>query len=480
MNVTRARSWRRRLGTISIVGDIFVTLLCLLAAFFLRFHSPITPYLTEGHIRHLSQYNIHLLLMVMSLVLFLDLMGVYDMSRMLRFRQLAIRIMKAVSYWSIFYMGLCMLLALSPTISRVFVFFSLILTMAALLIWRFALYHWMRRSSASPWFIERVLVVGWSTEINQLYEGLKRSPFPHYHINGCLLPDPKSNENLPDDLEVLGNYERISSLLEQGDFETVLLCDSNLAPEKVGDLSNLCGRHYVNFKVVASQFQVLLSTLEIESIRGVTVLGAHQLPLERPMNRILKRSVDILGGIIGLCLMVLLTPILAILIKRESKGAIFYSQTRIGLNGEPFRIYKFRSMRPDVVPDPKYAVGLPEDDPRVLHIGRFMRSYNLDELPQFWNILLGDMSLVGPRPERPHNVDQLSQYIPFYNIRHCVKPGLTGWAAINGYRGDSCLESRIRYDLDYLEHWNLWFDAYIMVCTLLKPRFQIKEPQKDD
>jgi len=153
-------------------------------------------------------------------------------------------------------------------------------------------------------------------------------------------------------------------------------------------------------------------------------------------------------------------------VKRESPGPAFYRQVRVGKNGQPFKIIKIRSMRVDAEKDTG-ACWCTEADPRRLAVGAFMRKYNIDELPQFWNVLKGEMSIVGPRPERPELIRNFKYEIHHYNIRHTVKPGITGWAQVNGWRGDTCLQSRIACDIEYIERWSLWTDFYICLRTVL-------------
>jgi len=180
-----------------------------------------------------------------------------------------------------------------------------------------------------------------------------------------------------------------------------------------------------------------------------------------------KRLVDITGGLFGLVISAPVITAFALLVKMESPGAAFYRQVRVGRGGRPFHIIKIRSMRADAESE-NGAQWAEEDDARRLKIGALMREWNVDELPQFWNVLKGDMSLVGPRPERPEFTKDFKHSVEYYNVRHTVKPGMTGWAAVNGWRGNTDLNERIRFDLDYIERWSLIFDCYIMLLTFLR------------
>jgi len=264
----------------------------------------------------------------------------------------------------------------------------------------------------------------------------------------------------------LGNCAELPTLLKRHRIDVVVLADLGLCFEEIVALSNVCEKELVQFKIIPSYFQILVSGLQLEPISGVPVLGVSELPLDRLLNRILKRTVDIIGAVTGLVLSLPIMLVCGVIIYLESPGAIFYRQVRTGRNGKNFRIIKLRSMRLDA--ETGGARWAQKDDPRRLRIGSFMREWNLDEVPQFWNVLKGEMSLVGPRPERPELIANFKHQIPHYNARLASKPGLTGWAQINGLRGDTNLVERVRYDLHYLENWSLWLDIQTMFLTFLK------------
>ena len=193
-------------------------------------------------------------------------------------------------------------------------------------------------------------------------------------------------------------------------------------------------------------------------------IGIAPWPLERFWNRVLKRAEDIVGALVGLVVSAPIIAIAAPFIKRSSPGPVFYSQIRCGIGGRPFTIYKLRTMPTDAEAA-SGPVWTTEDDTRRTRVGAFLRRWNLDELPQFWNVLRGDMSLVGPRPERPHFVEQFKNDVGHYMTRHVSRPGITGWAQVNGMRGDTSIRDRVQYDLYYLENWSLSFDFKILLQT---------------
>jgi Undecaprenyl-phosphate glucose phosphotransferase len=225
-------------------------------------------------------------------------------------------------------------------------------------------------------------------------------------------------------------------------------------------------RECINVHVVPDLLQFIALRARLEDLDGLPIIGINDVPL-RGFNSILKRLVDmglsfgvmVVGAVPGL--------IIALLIKRSSPGPIFYTQERMGLDGKAFTVYKFRSMPVDAE-DITGPIWARDDDPRATAIGRWLRRYDVDELPQFWNVLSGDMSIVGPRPERPFFVEQFKHKIPQYMLRHKVKAGITGWAQVNGWRGNTSLEKRIEFDLYYIENWSLSLDFKIMWLTVLR------------
>ena len=225
----------------------------------------------------------------------------------------------------------------------------------------------------------------------------------------------------------------------------------------------------MNLKVIPTAFDIWSTKLDLRVVAGIPLLGVFDLRYDKLHNRITKRAVDILCSLVGLLLSAPVIAVLAILIKRESPGPIFFRQVRLGIYGKPFEIIKLRSMRMDAE-QKSGAVWAVKDDPRRLKIGTFMRAWNLDELPQFWNVLKGEMSMVGPRPERPEFVEGFKESIRYYNLRHSCKPGVTGWAAVHGLRGNTSLDDRLEYDLFYIENWNLRLDFEIIFMTLLPPK----------
>jgi len=235
------------------------------------------------------------------------------------------------------------------------------------------------------------------------------------------------------------------------------------------ELLDSTSREMIDVKVVPDLLQVIALRARLEDLDGIPVINVNDVPLQG-FNSVVKRAIDM--AISSAALLVLAIPfcIIAALVKLTSRGPVFYRQERMGLDGKPFMIHKFRSMHEDAEREsgPVFAS---HDDPRRTPIGRLLRRTNVDELPQFWNVLKAEMSIVGPRPERPLFVKQFKDKIPQYMLRHKVKAGITGWAQVNGWRGNTSIEKRIEYDLYYIENWSVRLDLKIMWLTVLKGFF---------
>jgi Undecaprenyl-phosphate glucose phosphotransferase len=235
---------------------------------------------------------------------------------------------------------------------------------------------------------------------------------------------------------------------------------------KLLDLMEVTSREFIDVKVVPDILQFIALRARLEDLDGLPVININEIPLQG-FNAWVKRGLDVVLSSAAMVLLAIPLAIIAAFVKWTSPGPVFYKQERMGLDGKAFTVFKFRSMHQDAEDDTG-PVWAGDDDPRATTVGRWLRKLDLDELPQFWNVLKGDMSIVGPRPERPFFVEQFKHRIPQYMLRHKVKAGITGWAQVNGWRGNTSLEKRIEYDLYYIENWSVGLDLKIMWLTVLK------------
>ncbi len=239
---------------------------------------------------------------------------------------------------------------------------------------------------------------------------------------------------------------------------------------KLLDLIDITSRECIDVKVVPDLLQFIALRARLEDLDGLPIINVNDVPLQG-LNAWVKRSIDVALSTLALAVLSAPFAIIAALVKRSGPGPIFYAQERMGLDGRAFTVYKFRSMNQDAE-EATGPIWSPDNDTRTTTVGRWLRQFDLDELPQFWNVLRGDMSIVGPRPERPFFVEQFKHRIPQYMLRHKVKAGITGWAQVNGWRGNTSLEKRIEYDLYYIENWSVTLDLKIMWLTLVRGFFQ--------
>ena len=239
---------------------------------------------------------------------------------------------------------------------------------------------------------------------------------------------------------------------------------------KLLDLMEVTSREFIDVKVVPDLLQFIALRARLEDLDGLPIINVNDVPLQG-FNSWLKRGIDIVLSTAALVVLAIPMAVIAALVKWTSPGPVFYEQERMGLDGKAFSVYKFRSMYAGAE-EATGPVWARENDPRTTPLGRWLRRFDLDELPQFWNVLKGDMSIVGPRPERPFFVQQFKHRIPQYMLRHKVKAGITGWAQVNGWRGNTSLEKRIEYDLYYIENWSVSLDLKIMWLTVVRGLFQ--------
>jgi len=262
---------------------------------------------------------------------------------------------------------------------------------------------------------------------------------------------------------VLGGVDELPDLITEHKIEEVIIGRPELSHQELLAIVSRCERGQVGIRIFPDLFQIIATELSIGDLGGLPLLTVRDVAL-RGWKLTLKRAVDLVGSAMALMILSPFLMLVAVAIKLDSPGSVFYAQERMGLDAKPFWCLKFRSMRTDAeMHGPGWTT---EADPRVTRLGRFLRRFSIDELPQFINVFLGDMSLVGPRPERPVYVEQFRRSIPRYMDRHREKAGLTGWAQVNGLRGDTSIAERTKYDLWYIENWSLWLDFKIMLRTV--------------
>lgn len=311
--------------------------------------------------------------------------------------------------------------------------------------------------------LKYILLVGYSRAAEEYIDRILDNPEWGYVVCGIL------DEHVPrgatyKGVKVLGTIGNLEYILPENKMDeiaiTLALKDYDMLEEIVG----ICEKAGVHTKFIPDYNSVIPTHPYTEDLMGLPVINIRRVPLTNTVNVVIKRTVDIIGALVGIVVMSPVMLVTALMIKLTSPGPVIFKQERIGLHNKPFYMYKFRTMEVQSPNEEKKAWTV-RGDRRVTPFGRFLRRTSLDELPQFFNILKGDMSLVGPRPERPLFVDKFKEEIPRYMVKHQVRPGLTGWAQVSGYRGDTSIRKRIDYDLYYIENWTLGFDIKILFMT---------------
>ncbi len=325
-------------------------------------------------------------------------------------------------------------------------------------------HQWLRMMvQERGWGRDRVIIVGTGPVAQMILQKIQWSSYLGYEIAGLVNGSASSEDSFGAPL--LGSAEQLPELIAEHEIDEVIIALPDVEHQELIRIISLCERSHVAIKVYPDLFQIMASKMSIDDLGGLPLISIQDTAL-RGWNLTLKRALDLVGSAIGLVLISPLMFMVGLLIKLESPGPVFYVQERMGLDAKPFMVIKFRSMRQDAEKDgPGWTV---EDDPRRTRIGSFLRKTNLDEIPQLINVLLGEMSLVGPRPEQPFYVEQFQQSIPRYMDRHREKAGMTGWAQVNGLRGDTSIWERTKYDLWYIENWSLWLDIKILIRTVLQ------------
>jgi len=350
----------------------------------------------------------------------------------------------------------------SRTLILLFYVLNMILTFLYRMLVRKFLYFIRRKGNN----LKHVILVGYSRAAEAYLDRIASNPQWGYVVHG-ILDDHVPRGTLYRGVKVLGSLGNLEYILPENKMDEIAITLSLEDYDSLEHIVDLCERAGVHTKFIPDYGSLFPSRPYTEDLMGLPVINIRYVPLSNTWNALMKRLVDIFGSIF--CI-ILFSPVMlfaAIGTRVTSKGPIIYKQTRIGLHSKPFTMYKFRTMRVQSAEEEKKGWTIPGDD-RVTKFGSFLRRTSIDEMPQFFNVLAGKMSLVGPRPERPQFVDKFREEIPRYMVKHQVRPGITGWAQINGYRGDTSIRKRIEHDIYYIENWSLGFDFRILFLTVFK------------
>ena len=329
---------------------------------------------------------------------------------------------------------------------------------------RFALWGALRRMRRDGRNQRHVLLVGYSRAAEEYIDRVAANPQWGFNIRG-ILDDRIEAGTMYKGIKVLGRIDNLMVILPENHLDEIAITLGLSEYHRLESIVALCEKSGVHTKFIPDYYNIIPTKPYTEDILGLPVINIRYVPLTNTFSAAIKRLMDIIGSLLAILLASPVMLTCAIIIKVTSPGPLIFRQERVGLHNRPFTMYKFRSM---VVQEPnkESKAWTVRDDPRVTPVGRFMRKTSIDELPQLFNVLKGEMSLVGPRPERPYYVEKFQEEIPRYMVKHQVRPGMTGWAQIHGYRGDTSIRRRIDYDLYYIENWTIGLDFKILVLTV--------------
>ena len=444
-----------------VILDALVITVSFAGAWFVRFRTN----LLGSHIEVISR-SVYVIVFGMLLVVLLLLYSAFNLysKRMMRIRTLLSNIVIANAVGALVFSALIYIIKIADFSRGMFVFFFGANTFLEA-VERYIVRWYMTRRWISGRNIRQVLLVGYSRAAEQYIDRVKANPQWGYRIRGILDDKVKAGTEYRG-IRVIGRIENLMVILPENHLDEIAITLGLSEYARLEDIVMRCEKSGVHTKFIPDYNNIIPTRPYTEDVLGLPVINIRHVPLSNTFPAMMKRLVDILGSLFAI---ILFSPVLlfcAIGTKLSSPGPVIFKQERVGLHNRPFKMYKFRSMVVQEDEDEKKAWTV-KGDPRVTKIGKFMRKHNLDELPQFFNILKGDMSLVGPRPERPFFVERFQEEIPRYMIKHQVRPGLTGWAQVNGLRGDTSIKKRIEYDLYYIENWTFILDIKILVLTLI-------------
>lgn len=447
------------LNRLNVLSDGILSYLMLPLAYWLRFYIlpdgiqsvPLDNYLRLGVVFVLTQLFTY------------AAFGLYQSSRKTRIRDELVTILQASVLDMLLLLG-WLFIGHSEHYSRWTLAFFFVFSTGLLMGKHAVLRKLLRALRRSGRNLKHVILLGSGDSAQKYLRELRNDRDLGYQITGYIARHTAKGVDAP----YLGGYEALENVLDRYDPDEVVSAIDVEDYVRTPQIIHACEQAGVKLSIVPFYASYMPAHPQFDELNGIPLMNIRRIPLDNFANAFVKRTMDIIGSLL---LIVLLSPVMLICafgVKVTSPGPILFKQERVGKDKKPFNMYKFRSMRVNDTQDSAWSM---KTDSRRTRFGSLLRKYSLDELPQFFCVLAGTMSLVGPRPEIPHFVDQFKDEIPLYMVRHQVRPGITGWAQINGYRGDTPIKERVEHDIYYIENWSVWFDLRILLATVFKGKF---------
>ncbi|TRW25426.1 undecaprenyl-phosphate glucose phosphotransferase [Criibacterium bergeronii] len=458
---------QRLFNFINLVLDALMIVIAFLLAYYTRTQSDLLPYQESITFYEYLRYLVIILPIFIACYFWTN---VYTPQRLKSITNEIFRLARANVIATAIYFVILFIIK-DIDFSRFLVFIFLVYNVALTSLQRMALRYTLRYFRAKGYNIKNAILIGSSDTAMDFLKKTQENLYWGYKILAIFEEkiDEKKQARLKKEhkLKYVDRYEleKLEDYLKKRQIDEIMIGLSLNDYSHLQDIVRVCEKSGVKTQIIPDYIKFIPAQPEVEQIDDITIINIRKVPLENPINKFIKRSFDLFFSIILLIVLSPLMLIVAILIKLDSKGPVFFIQERIGYNRKKFNMYKFRSMRAQDKNEEKSKWTVKNDD-RKTKIGAFIRKTNIDELPQLFNVIKGDMSLIGPRPERPFFVEKFKEQIPKYMVKHQVRPGITGLAQSLGYRGDTSITKRIEHDIFYIENWTLSLDIKIILLTM--------------
>lgn len=448
------------LNKIQVIMDMTIIVVSFLLAYYIRF------YILDGYIS-MSFKDLFIPILI-SIPMYLLLYIIFDLYTPKRTKNIYKEIFDIVKVN--FIAALILILGLYVfkivNFSRITLALFVILNTTITSINRLSLRYTLRKYRKKGLNQKHCLIIGATNTSKELIYRINKNKHWGYNVVG-IIDDYKTKDEEFEGFKVIGNFKDIKSILDNKHIDLVFITIAAEEFVHIGSLLKACERAGVKTNIIPYYHKYVPAKPRMDDLDGLTMVDTRYVPLDSYFMALSKRIFDIVFSLLAIILTSPIMLLSVIMIKLTSPGPIIYKQERVGLNRKKFYMYKFRSMKVQTEEEEKTKWST-KDDPRKTKWGSFMRKTSIDELPQFFNVLKGDMSIIGPRPERPYFVEKFRDEIPRYMIKHQVRPGITGWAQVCGFRGDTSIEGRIEHDLEYIENWTFFFDIKIVFLTIFK------------
>ncbi len=448
---------------IHVVIDAIVIIASYMFAWFIRFKSGI--FVIDDWYLSLRVYMMALIYIIPGYLFLYYMFKLYTSKRVQGRRLEAWHILQANAIGLLVFI-LVLYVKKEVNFSRTMIFVFFAINIIAEVFIRNFIRHFLRDMRKKGYNQKHMILVGYSRAAEEYIDRIKANPEWGYDVRG-ILDDHQPRGTGYKGVKVIGTIDNLLIILPQNRLDEIAITLGINEYHKLEYIVGMCEKSGVHTKFIPDYNNIIPTRPYTEDILGLPVINIRHVPLSNTLNALIKRIIDIFGSLVAIILFSPIMLVTAVIIKLSSKGPLIFKQERVGLQNKTFAMYKFRSMIVQDVNAEKSG-WTTKDDPRVTSIGKFIRKTSIDEFPQFFNVLKGDMSLVGPRPERPQFVEKFKEEIPRYMVKHQVRPGLTGWAQVNGYRGDTSIRRRIDCDLYYIENWTLGLDFKILFLTIFK------------